>query len=144
VTGALTDRGADIALDAVTGRTAAAARTMYLCALTADPTRTGTMATMTEYAATGYARQAYTPSAPATSGNNRLTNNTNTITFGPLTGATGAVAITHLALVSAATGTAGDLVARWAVDASRSPAAGDSISVAISGVSASLAVTPLA
>lgn len=142
--GAASDRGADIALDAITGRATQTARTVYLALYTADPGRTATPATAGEYSAAGYARVAYTPSTPATSGSNRTSSNTGAITFGPITGATGAVSITHVCLVSSASGTTGDLVWRWAVDTARSPAAGDSISVAISGVSASITVTPLA
>src|SRR3712207_5549380 len=100
MTGALTDKGADIALDAVTGRATQTARTMYLVLLTADPGRTGTPATMSEYSATGYARQAYGPAAPSTTGNNRKSGNSGAISFGPLTGANGTTAITHVGLVS--------------------------------------------
>lgn len=144
MTGALTDKGADIALDAMTGRATQTARTVYLALLTADPTRTGTPASMSEYSATGYARVAYTPATPATTGSNRKSGNTGAITFGPLTGATGSVSVTHLGLVSSASGTTGDLVYRWAVDTARSPAAGDSITVAIDAVNAQLSATPLA
>lgn len=142
--GALSDKGADIALDAVTGRATQTARATYLALYTADPGRTATPATAGEYSAAGYARVAYGPSAPATSGNNRSSGNAAPITFGPITGATGGTPITHICLVSSASGTTGDLLYRWAVDASRTPNAGDSISVAIDGARAQLSVTPLA
>lgn len=144
MTGAASDKGADIALDAVFGRATQTARTVYLALYTSDPGRTATPATAGEYSATGYARVAYTPNTPATSGSGRLTNNTNAITFGPITGATGSVSITHVCAVSSSSGTTGDLLWRWAVDTARSPAAGDSISVAIGAVTASITVTPLA
>lgn len=131
--GELSDKGADIALDAISGRATQTARTMYLALLTAAPADATTPVTMTEYAATGYARQTFTPATPAASGAVRRTSNTGAITFGPLTGATGAVSITHAALVSSASGTTGDLVAFWTLDTARSPAAGDSIQVASGG-----------
>jgi hypothetical protein len=142
--GAMTDAGADRALDAVTGRATATARTMYLDLRTSDPGRTGTPATAGEYAATGYSRQTYTAAAPSTTGNNRKSGNTALLTFGPLTGANGSVSITHAALVSTASGTSGEMTYRWQFDTARSPAAGDSITVAIDGVNAQITVTPLA
>jgi hypothetical protein len=51
------------------------------------------------------------------------------VTFGPFTAATGAT-ITHAALVSASTGTTGDLVAWWSLDTARTPAVNDSITIA--------------
>ena len=130
--------GATIGLDAVTGRATQTARTMYLALLTAAPSDTTTLATMTEYAATGYSRQAYTPAAPADNAGAQRTSNTNTISFGPLTGANGGSTITHAALVSAASGTTGDLVAFWTLDASRTPAANDTVTVAASAITLSL------
>jgi len=56
------------------------------------------------------------------------------VTFGPFTGATGAT-ITHAALVSAASGTTGDLVAWWALDTPRTPAVNDSITIAANQLS---------
>lgn len=139
--GAATDRGADIALDAVFGRATQTARTVYLALYTADPGAAGTPATAGEYAATGYARGTYTPVAPAAATSSRQTSNSAQITFGPLTGANGATAITHCAVVSSASGTTGDMVWRWALDASRTPAAGDSITVAVNAVSARVVTT---
>lgn len=128
--GAASDRGADIALDGMTGRATQTARTTYIALLTAAPTRTTTLATMTEYAAAGYARATYGPTTPATVGANRESSNTSQITIGPLTGANGTTAITHAALVSAASGTVGDFIDWWTLDASRTPAANDSIQIA--------------
>ena len=56
------------------------------------------------------------------------------VTFGAFTAATGAT-ITHAALVSAATGTTGDLVAWWALDTPRTPAVNDSVTIAIGQLS---------
>jgi hypothetical protein len=136
--GKASDRGADIALDAITGRQTQTARTMYLVLLTAAPTDATTLATMVEYTAAGYARQTWTPAAPSASGGNRRSANTNGITYGPLTGANGTTAITHAALVSALTGTTGDLTFYWTLDSPRTPASGDSITVAANAVAADL------
>ena len=142
--GALTNSGAAVALDAATGRAAVAARTYYLALWTADPTAAGTPATAGEYAAGGYARVTYTPVAPAAVGTGataaQQTSNNASITFGPLTGANGTTVITHCALVSTASGTTGDMAYRWALDASRTPAAGDSITVAVNAVAARIIV----
>lgn len=136
--GSLSDKGADIALDAASGRATQTARTMYLALLTAAPSNSSTPATMTEYAATGYSRQAWTPTTPAANSSARRTSNSNAITFGPITGANGSTSITHAALVSSSSGTTGDLTMFWTLDASRTPAAGDSITVAINAVSMDL------
>lgn len=121
--------GANIMLDAATGRATQTARTTYLALLTAAPTDATTMAGMTEVttpATNGYARQSVSWTAPT--GDPSSTQNSGALTFGPFTADLGNV--THLALVSAATGTAGDLVAYWTADVAKDPANGDSISVA--------------
>lgn len=64
----------------------------------------------------------------STSGPNAL------VTFGPFTANTGAT-ITHCALVSAASGTSGDLVAWWSLDTPRTPAINDSITIATNQLS---------
>lgn len=129
--GELSDAGADIALDAVSGRATQTARTMYVALLTAAPSDATTPATMTEYSATGYARATFTPTTPAASGGGarRFSNNAQ-ITIGPLTGANGSSTITHAALVSSSSGTTGQLVLFWTLDSSRTPAANDSVQIA--------------
>ena len=52
--------GAGRALDAISGRATATARTMYLALLSAAPTDATTLATMTEITTAGYSRQAVT------------------------------------------------------------------------------------
>lgn len=132
--GELSDKGADIALDAVSGRATQTARTMYLALLTAAPSDATTPATMTEYSATGYSRQTFTPTTPAASGGGaRRFSNSAQITFGPLTGANGASTISHAALVSSSSGTTGDLVCFWTLDNARTPQANDSVQVAANG-----------
>lgn len=121
--------GANIALDAMTGRATQTARTMYLALLTAAPTDSTTMGTMTEVTTpgtNGYSRQTCAFTAP--SGDPSSTENTSLITFGPFSSDLGNV--THLALVSASTGTTGDLVMYWTADVAKDPANGDSITVA--------------
>jgi hypothetical protein len=129
--------GANIGLDAITGRATQTARTMYLALLTAAPTDSTTMASMTELTtpgSNGYSRQAVTFSAPSSDPSS--TSNTSTVTFGPFSSDLGNV--THCALVSASTGTSGDLTFYWTLDAARDPANGDSISFAASALVATL------
>lgn len=126
--------GAQRYLDAITGRAAAAARTTYIAALTAAPTRTTTLATMAEVTTAGYSRQTYVPSAP-TAVDPPVTALNTAVTFGPFTA--DPPAITHLALVSAATGTTGDLIGYWAVDTAKDVGIGDSITVSASSASIS-------
>jgi len=125
--GEFSDAGSFKALDAVTGRATVTTATTYLALLTAAPGDTTTMAAMTEYAATGYARQTVTWSSPAVNGSSiPETSNTGTITFGPFTAGTGAT-ITHAALVSVVSGTAGSILAYWTLDTSRTPSTNDSL-----------------
>jgi hypothetical protein len=119
--------GAQRYLDAITGRAAAAQRTMYVAALSAAPTRTTTLATMTEITTAGYSRQTYVPSAP-TSADPPVTGLSTTITLGPFTA--DPPSIGWLALVSASSGTTGDLVGYWTVDTAKDVGVGDSITAA--------------
>ena len=117
--------GSKIGLDAKTGRATQTARTMYLALLTAAPTDATTMATMSELTApttNGYARQ---PVAWTDPGTTEATSNSAVLTHGPFT--SDLAAVTHAALVSAATGTAGDLTLYWTLDTARDPITGDSI-----------------
>lgn len=125
--------GSHIALDALTGRATQSARTTYLALLTAAPDDSTTLATMTELTAgNGYARQTVTWSAPTA----EATSNSGSITFGPFT--TDFAQVTHCALVSAASGTVGDLIFYWTLDTPKDPANGDSITFAASALSMSL------
>lgn len=133
--GELSTVGAVNALNGALGRVTQTARTTYVALLTAAPTDATTLATMTEYAATGYARQAITWSAP--SGDPSASSNSATLTYGPFTAGTGAT-ITHAALVSAASGTSGDFIYWWALDASKTPTTGDSFEFAAAALSVSL------
>lgn len=127
--GEFSTAGANLALDAVTGRAAATARTMYLALLTAAPTDATTPANMTEVFAagtSGYARVAVTWSVPT--GDPSVTSNTNTLTFGAFTAATGT--IVACALVTATSGTTGNLYAWWTLTTPRTAAVGDTITFA--------------
>ena len=128
--GEFSTAGANIALDAATGRATQTARTMYLALLTAAPSDSTTMATMTEVSTAVYARQACAFTAP--SGDPSSTSNSAQITFGPFTA--DPPNVTHCALVSAATGTSGDLVMHWALDVAKDAATNESIQVAIGGL----------
>jgi len=130
--GQFSDTGAKRALDAVTGRATQTARTTYLALLTAAPSDATTDGTIsiTEYGATGYSRQTVAWTAPALNGSSiPESSNSGVITYGPFSAGTGAT-VTHAALVSAASGTTGDMLAWWNLDTSRTPAVNDSISIA--------------
>lgn len=126
--GKLSHVGAGLALDGSTGRATVTARTTYLALLTAAPTQASTLATMAEYAATGYARVACTFGAP--SGTPRVISNSGAVNFAAFTGANGSTVITHWALVSAAAGTTGDFLAYGDLTTPRTPQAGDTASFA--------------
>lgn len=127
--GELSTVGANIALDAVTGRAAAALRTTHLALLTAAPTDATTLDTMTELSATGYARQPLAAAAwNAPSGDPSSTSNSGAITFGPFT--TDPANVTHCALVSPLSGTTGDFLMHWALTAAKDAAINESIQFA--------------
>ncbi len=119
-------RGQEIALDAKTGRATQTARTVYVAQLTAAPTASTTLATMSEVSTAGYARQSCAWTAP--SGTPRQSANSAVLTWGPYTA--DPPNVTHLALVSASSGTTGDLIDSWAVDTARDATTGDSITCA--------------
>jgi hypothetical protein len=120
------------ALEAVMRRTQSPATgNVYLALLTAAPTDTNlTMAAVTEYTATGYARQIIAFSA-ATAAEPSVIANSAVITFGPFTAGTGS-AVTHAAVCDAVSGTTANIIGTVALTASRTPATGDSLQAAIS------------
>jgi hypothetical protein len=120
------------ALEAVMRRTQSPATgSVFLALLTATPTDTNlTMAAVTEYGATGYARQTIAFSA-ATAAEPSVIANSGTITFGPFTAGTGAT-VTHAAVCDASSGTTANIIATVALTASRTPATGDSLQAAAS------------
>ena len=124
--GQLSTTGANIALDAATGRATQTARTTYLALLTAAPTDATTVATMAEITTSGYSRKSVTWSAPT--GDPSSTSNTATITWGPFTA--DPPNVTHIALVSSASGLSGDLIMYWTADVARDAADDESIQAA--------------
>jgi hypothetical protein len=128
----MTTVGDGYALDIVTGRSAGpGARTTYLGLSTGTiPAVNASMTTVTasEYAATGYARQAVTWTAPTTA-DPAVTQNSAILTFGPFTASVSGTIQTAF-LCSASTGTTGDYLAQWTLTTSRTPVTGDSLSVA--------------
>jgi hypothetical protein len=126
--GEFSQAGATIGLDAVTGRAAAAARTTYLALLSAAPSDTTTLATMTEVAVAGYARQTVVWTAPTDSAGAQRTQNNAVLTFGPFTA--DPPNVTHCALVSAASGTTGDFLMFWTLDVAKDAATNESIQFA--------------
>lgn len=120
--------GSGILLDACSGRETQTARTMYLVLLTAAPTDATTMVTMAEVTTPttqGYDREICAFDDPVET---EETENVSLITFGPFTA--DLANCTHVALVSTLTGTGGQFVWYWTLDAAKDPANGDSITVA--------------
>lgn len=108
-----------------------AAGSVFIALLTATPTDTNlTMAAVTEYGATGYARQVFGPTT-ATAAEPSVISNTGVITFGPFTAGTGA-AVTHAAVCDAVSGTTANIIGTVALTTSRTPATGDSLQAAAS------------
>lgn len=106
----------------------------YLALLTAAPSGPGaTISSLSEYSAAGYAR---VPVAFATAaGTPRTAANSGAVSTSPLTGATGSVTITHWALVTVASGSAGSVIAYGDVTgADRSPEAGEVVTFAAGSI----------
>jgi hypothetical protein len=138
--GQFSDTGSKRALDGVTGRATVTARTTYLALLTAAPSDATTDGTISvsEYGATGYSRQSVSWTAPTLNGSSiPESQNSGIITFGPFSAGTGAT-VSYAALVSAASGTTGDMLAWWSLDTSRTPAVNDSITVAANALKLSV------
>lgn len=129
--GEATNKGADIALDAMSGRVTQNARTTYLMLLTALPatpdTATGANYVAVEVTTAGYARQAVTWGAPA--GDPRNTSNTVQITFGPFTANPPNAAAA--ALCNLASGTPTEMIFNWTLDQAKDAEINESILFAI-------------
>jgi len=135
--GEASDFGSGVALDAMNGRATQTARTTYLALLSAAPTDTTTVATMTEVTTAGFGgRKAVTWGAPSLVAGVPTAANTNAMTFGAFTADPPSVG--WLALVSSASGTTGDFIYWWTVDTARDAAIGDSINVAIGALTMAL------
>jgi hypothetical protein len=129
-TSKLSQYGNRQAVDAVLRTTQSpAAGNVWLALLTAAPTDTNlTMAAVTEYGGTGYARQVIAFGA-ASAAEPAVASNSGTITFGPITAGAGS-AITHFAICDAVSGTTANIIATGALTSSRTPAVGDSLQAA--------------
>jgi hypothetical protein len=131
-TSKISQYGNQQALEAIFRRTQSpAAGNVYIALLTATPTDTNlTMAAVTEYGATGYARQVMAFSA-ATAAEPSVIANSGTITFGPFTAGTGAT-VTHAAICDHVSNSSANIIATVALTSSRTPATGDSLQAAAS------------
>lgn len=136
MSGKLTYVGAAYALDAAMGRAAAPVRNLYLALATTSPTQTTTPASLVEYVTTGYSRQLC--AMGAASGTPRLEANTSAFSFGPLTAADGTTIVGYWALLSAPSGTTGDVVAYGDFPVPRTPTAGQSLTVAVGAITVAL------
>lgn len=123
--GSLSDYGENQFLVHLCGAGHTPASTMYLALCTADPTDSGTGASMNEVAdANAYARTAITFGAAAS----RKVTQSAVVTFPEATGAWGTV--THWSIVDSATHGAGNMLAHGAFASSFAPVAGNTPSVA--------------
>lgn len=90
-----------------------------------------TMAQVTEYAPTGYARQTFGPTTP-TAASPSVIQNTSTLTWGPFTAGTGGTVIWGMLTdnTGAGSGTTAKLIAAFLLASTRTPANGDSLQAA--------------
>ncbi len=127
--GEASDAGADIALNAMSGRATVTARNVYVMLLTSGPSDTDTIDTadaneLTTPGTNGYDREQVTWGAPTGSPTRRVENDAEVV-YGAFTA--DLASVSHCALVSAATGTSGDFIYYWTLDAARDPQNGDTI-----------------
>lgn len=122
--------GAKIVLDYITGRALdfSAPRTTYLALLTADVADTAAMTALPEVTTPGYSRQAVTWGAASTLRPSTISNSA-VVTFGPVT-ADMTVPVTFAVLVTVSTGTAGQILAKWQLDAPQQPVNGQALQIA--------------
>jgi hypothetical protein len=89
-----------------------------------------------EYAATGYARQPMTWTAP-TAADPPVTQNSALMTYGPMTAGTGATVASASQMDSLSGGTAGNQSAWWTLSATKTPGTGDSVTIAAGALTSS-------
>lgn len=134
--GQLMEKGEINGLKAATG-VADTTFTATLALLTAAPTATDiAMSSETEYAATGYARQAYGPTTP-TAASPSVASNTSTITFGPFTASVTGT-ITWAMLCDSTAGGTSLPYAAFLLGTARTPLTGDSLQCAASAFTLTL------
>lgn len=125
--GELTQAGANRAVQAGVGQAQSAAAGMYVALATALPANPDT-ASLADFAAnelstSGYSRQAVTWSSP--SGDPSTISNSDVIEFGPFAGDPPQVAYCFLCTTS--TGTSGDVLAYWTLDAPKNAESGEKL-----------------
>ncbi len=136
--GELSTAGADLALNRVFRNTGTSPTALYLGLATAAINDDSTLSTISEVTDAGYARQAVTFTAPADDGTGkRVVKNSADVIFGPWA-ANQPTAITYCFVTDAASGTTGTIWAWWQLDASKTPAAGETLKFAANNLSMSL------
>ena len=134
MSGKLSNLGDNLALQVITG-SAVGARTTYLALLTGAPPENGTLAgatttpTQLEVVTAGYARTAVTWGSPTGDAPASISNSAS-ITF-PAWASAQSVPITYAVLCDVGAGSAGTYLAYWALDATLSPATGQSVQFAV-------------
>ncbi|MCZ0981850.1 hypothetical protein O1L60_31050 [Streptomyces diastatochromogenes] len=126
----------------INGRTDSGNGTLYLALLTGDPGRRAGLPDLTglEVTATGYSRQSL-PFSLATTPNagGSAVSNSAPVFFGPFTASGGlGVVVTHAALVTAPSGTAGAVTAVWQLDAPVSASQNENLMLNTGGLSIGL------
>jgi hypothetical protein len=123
--------GAAAMLDYLTGRALkwATTQNVYIALLTSSVPDNIGLSSIPEVTTAGYARQLVTWSA-STIARPSLTGNNAVITFGPVT-ADMSVPATHVALVTAATGTSGDVLYVWQLDTTQQAVNGQALQMAV-------------
>lgn len=110
-----------------------APRTTYLALLTANFADDADLAVLPELTTPGYARQAVSWTT-ATNARPSSASNAAVVTFGPFTNDVTSP-ITHAALVTAQTGTSGQVLFKFQLDSPQQPAAGQALQIAIGKLS---------
>jgi hypothetical protein len=124
-------------LEAADGRVSVSTFTPFIALCSTAPTDS---ALGGEYTATGYARQSVAFSAP-TAADPPVTSNSGGLTFGPFTANTGAT-LSYAMLMNAVSGGAAttDMYIWWTLTTPKTPANGDSATVAVGAITASYTV----
>lgn len=141
IQGQLTKRGAALALDYITGRAfqKVSAHSTYLMLMTATMANdafTVANAAAVEVSSTGYSRQAVTwgvPAIPSDGSSSSITAfNSAAVNFGPFT-ALGGMSVPAVAacLVQVSTGTTGDTIAYWELEAPALAAQGETLTAVV-------------
>lgn len=124
-------------LDAADGRVSVSTFTPFIALNTSAPTDSTLGG---EYTATGYARQSVAFSAP-TAADPPVTSNSGGLTFGPFTTNTGAT-ISYASLMDGVSGgtALANMYIWWTLTTAKTPAVGDSATVAVGAITVSYTV----